>query len=70
MGILYNSNEKMQIGVNLEAIFNKIITLYTIDPCVKYISDITQKFEELNNNIFLLLDNIRKIMHLNTLFEC
>lgn len=62
MGILYNCNEKMPIIFILEAIFNKIFTIDTIESCVGYISIIAKNFVELNNNIILLFDNIRKVI--------
>ena len=62
MDILYVCNEKMRISYILEAIFNKIFTENNIDSDVQYISTYTKIFGGLENNVFLLLDKIMKIM--------
>ncbi len=56
MDILYVCTENMRRRDMLEAILNNI------DPYVKYISVYSKKFNQLKNNVFLLLDKIRKII--------
>lgn len=62
MDILYICNEKMRRSYFIEAIFNKIFTENNIEPYVKDISNYSKFFDGLKNNVFLLLDNTRKIM--------
>ena len=62
MDILYVCTENMRRLDMLEAILNKICTINNIDPYVKYISVYSKKFNQLKNNVFLLLDKIRKII--------
>ncbi|WP_291634574.1 hypothetical protein [Clostridium sp.] len=64
MGTLYICNEKMQRSYMIEAIFNKIYTINCIDPYVKHVSIDSKKNDVLMNNIFLLLDKIKKIVAL------
>ena len=60
MDILYICNEKMLSTYNIEAIFNKIC-IDDIDPYVACVLIYSKAFDGLKNNVFLLLDNIRKI---------
>lgn len=62
MDILYVYTENMQRSYMLEAIFNKLCTTSNIDPYVKNISVNSKIFHQLKNNVFLLLDKIRKII--------
>ena len=62
MDILYNCNEKMGRSYIVEAIFNKICTINNIEPYVMDISIYSKFYDGLKNNVFLLSDNIRKIM--------
>ena len=61
MDILYVSNEKMQRSYRSEAIFNKICTIKNMIPTIKDISVYSKQFHQLKSNVFLLLDNIRKM---------
>ena len=62
MDILYVCTEGMQRSYILEEIFNKICTTSNIAPYVKNISVNSNIFHQLKNNVFLLLDKIRKII--------
>ena len=62
MDILYISKEKMERSYNIEAIFNKICTINNIQPYVVDNSIYSKFFDGIKNNVFLLSDNIRKIM--------
>ncbi|HEY8804788.1 MAG TPA: hypothetical protein VIM42_06720 [Clostridium sp.] len=62
MDILYVSNEKMRSSVMVEAIFNKRCIIDNINPRVINISLYSKKINGLKNNVFLLLDKIRKIV--------
>jgi protein-tyrosine-phosphatase len=62
MDILYVCTKNMPRDYMIEAILNKICTINNIDPYVKDISIYSRKFHQLKNNIFLLLDKIRKII--------
>lgn len=62
MDILCVCNENMRKRYMLEAFLNKICTINNIDPYVKNSSIISKIFHQLKNNIFLLLDKIRKII--------
>ena len=61
MDILYVCNEKMQRSYRSEAIFNKICTIKNMIPTIKDISVYSKQFHQLKSNVFLLLDNIRKM---------
>jgi len=62
MDILYVWNEKKQRNYMLESILNKICTISNIDPYVKSISIYSKIVDGLNDNVFLLLDKIMKIV--------
>ncbi len=62
MGILYVCNEKMRRSYMLEAIYSKICTINIMDPYVKDTLVYLKKFSVLKNNVFLLLDKIKKIV--------
>ena len=62
MDILYVWNEKKQRNYMLESILNKICTISNIDPYVKSISIYSKIVNGLNDNVFLLLDKIMKIV--------
>ncbi|MCB2289194.1 hypothetical protein LGK97_05380 [Clostridium sp. CS001] len=62
MEVLYVCNNEMRRTNMLEAILNKAYGTGGIDSLVKNISTCLKVFNELMNNIFLLLDNIKKIM--------
>lgn len=62
MDVLYVCNKEMLRTHGLEATLNKTCSTNSIDPFVKNISMYSKIFHELMNNIFLLLDNIEKIM--------
>jgi len=62
MDILYVWNEKKQRNYMLESIINKICTISNIDPYVKSISIYSKIVDGLNDNVFLLLDKIMKIV--------
>lgn len=61
MDILYVCNEKVQRSFMSQAIFHKIRNISNSDPCVRSTSIFSKKFYELKNNLFSLLDNIRKM---------
>ena len=67
--VFYICNEKMLSIYNIEAIFNKIC-IDNIDPYVACVSINSKTFDGLKNNVFLLLDNIRKIKAIKFLFKC
>lgn len=62
MDILYVCNGKMQRSYILEAIFNKICIINKIVPDGRNISVPSKQINGLKNNIFLLLDKIKKIV--------
>lgn len=62
MDILYISNKKIRKSYIIEAIFNIRCTINNIDPYVGYISIYSKKINGLKNDLFLLLDNIRKVI--------
>jgi hypothetical protein len=62
MDVLYVCNKEMRKTNMLEAILNKTCSTNIIDSFVKSISTYSKIFQELVNNISLLLDNIKKIM--------
>ncbi|MBU3092569.1 hypothetical protein K2F40_12085 [Clostridium sp. CM028] len=62
MGISYICNEKMRRNYMLEAIYSKIYTINIIDPYVKDVLVYSKEFSGLKNNVFLLLDKIKKII--------
>ncbi len=62
MDILYVYAEDMRKSYILDAILNKACITNNIDPYVRDISIYSKVFYELKNNIFLLLDKIRKII--------
>jgi len=62
MDILCVCTENMRRSYRFEAILNKICTMNNIDPYVRDISIFSKIFYELKNNVFLLLDKIRKII--------
>jgi hypothetical protein len=62
MDVLYVYNIKMLRIYRLEAILNKTCSADIIDPFVKKSLICSKGFHEFVNNIFMLLDNIKKIM--------
>jgi hypothetical protein len=60
--VLYVCNKEMRRTNMLGAILNKAYSTNGIDSFVKNISTCSKIFHDLVNNIFLLLDNIKKIM--------
>lgn len=60
MDIMYICNEKMRRNYNIEAIFNKTC-IGNVDPYVTCVSIYSKAFDGLKKNVFLLLDNIRRI---------
>ncbi|MBZ9606387.1 hypothetical protein G9F73_000825 [Clostridium estertheticum] len=62
MGISYVCNEKMRKSYMLEAIYSRIYTINIIDPYVKDSLVYSKKFSGLKNNVFFLLDKIKKII--------
>jgi hypothetical protein len=61
MDILYVCTKDIQRSY-MKAILNRICIINNIDPYVRAISIYSKKFHQLKNNIFLLLDKIRKII--------
>ena len=62
MDALYVYNKEMRRANMLEAILNETCSTNIIDPFVKNISTYSKVFHEFVSNIFLLLDNIKKIV--------
>ena len=65
MDILYIFNKKMRRNYNIKAIFNKIC-IGIIDPYVTRVSIYLKAFDGLNNNVFLLMNNTRRIVALKS----
>jgi len=62
MKVLYVCNKEMLRTNMLEAILSKTCSMVSNDPFVKNFSTYSKIFHELVSNIFLLSDNIKKIM--------
>jgi len=62
MDIFYICNEKMRRSYRLEAIFNKIRIMNNIVHLDRYISIYSNKVNRFKNNVFLLLDKIKKVV--------
>jgi len=62
MNILCVCNEKMRRSYMLQAIFNRICTINDMSLQYKNILVYLKKIDWLKNSVFLLVDNIRKII--------